>query len=480
MATHLDLHATAVNHHAAGRLAEAEALYRRTLAVEPSFAPALHLAGVAAAQTGRPAAGARLIRRCLRIAPETGAAFVHYGSALRLTNAMEGAEAVFRQALALLPADAEAADGLGGVLHVTARYGPSLRWLLRAHRVEPARVDTLINLGTVLRDSRRFADAEACLAAAIARRPDHAEAHRALAVTRLVQGDLERGFESFEWRWRRYAGPPWSGEPLGGSTILLHAEQGFGDTIQFARYAPAVSGRGGRVVLEVHPALVRLMRSLDPAVTVVASDAPVAPHDRHCPLLSLPRAFRTTLATVPAAVPYLAASPADEDRVVPRFAGTGGVRVGVVWAGNPRHANDRNRSLPVRMLEPLRRVPGVTLFSLQTGEARADAGAVGVDLMDGVADFADTAALLAHLDLVIAVDTGIVHLAGALGRPCWVLLPFAPDWRWLIDRPDTPWYPTLRLFRQPRPGDWATALATVAACLKAYAARQQATDGPAR
>jgi hypothetical protein len=261
-------------------------------------------------------------------------------------------------------------------------------------------------------------------------------------------------------------------------------DQGYGDAIQFVRYVPLVARiaaqGGGRVVLETHLLLYRLFnRCLGSSIQVLVRGEDPPPHDLHCPLMSLPRAFGTELETIPAGVPYLAPDPGDVDRWRGRLAGEdgdgAGLRVGLVWAGNPQHRNDRNRSIPVAALAPLLSVPGVRFVSLQTGDAAADLNRLpGVAIpkaMERVRDFADTAAILANLDLLVTVDTAIAHLAGAMGVPCWLMLPHVPDWRWMLDRADSPWYPSLRLFRQPRPGDWTTTLGTAAAVLKAQAAR---------
>ncbi|HYH23293.1 MAG TPA: glycosyltransferase family 9 protein [Azospirillum sp.] len=468
----------AVNHHVAGRLNEAERLYRLVLAVEPAAGQALHLLGVLEGQRGGAARAALLLGRAVHLDPDAAGPRAQRSGALRALALHDAAAVEARRALLTDPGLADAAANLGAAQVALGDCATAAVWLWRAHRLRPEQTETLLNLGMALRDLRRFGDAETCLRAALARRPNDADTHLALAVSRLVQGDLAGGWAEFEWRWQRLPGPVWAGEPLEGASILLHAEQGFGDTIQFARYAPLVAARGGRVILEVHPLLVRLLATLAPDVRVIARADTPPRTDHHCPLMSLPRAFGTTLTTIPANVPYLRPSEEDAGRWRRRLDGAPGLRVGLVWAGNPRHRNDRNRSLPVRHLAPLLGVPGVRFFSLQTGDARAalsalPGGAAVEDAMADVRDFAETAALLVNLDLVIAVDTAIVHLAGALGVPCWALLAHAPDWRWLLDRPDSPWYPSLRLFRQPRPGDWGTVTATAAAVLRAVTARQE-------
>jgi Flp pilus assembly protein TadD len=491
MATLLDALNAAVNHHMAGHADAAADAYRRILAVEPAQPETLHLSGVLRAQTGDAAAAVRWIGRAVRVRPTAPAPWGHLGAALRAAELPERAEPVLRRALALDPADGDALEAQGASLHALARYPDARHWLERAARLRPGHAATLLNLGTVLRDQRRFDEAEVCFDAVLARSPANADAHLARAVGRLVRGDLRAGWEGFEHRWHRFATPPWAGRPPGGATILLHMDQGFGDAIQFVRYAPLVAQiaaqGGGRVILETHLLLYRLFnRCLGSSIQVLTRGEAPPPHDIHCPLMSLPRAFGTSLADIPAAVPYLAPDPGDIARWHDRLDGLGGaeeerpssrmgLRVGLVWAGNPQHRNDRNRSIPTAALLPLLTAPGVRFVSLQTGEAAAELDRLpGVrvpNVMERVRDFADTAAILANLDLLVTVDTAVAHLAGAMGVPCWLMLPHVPDWRWMLDRADSPWYPSLRLFRQPRPGDWTTTLGTAAAVLKAQAAR---------
>jgi tetratricopeptide (TPR) repeat protein len=495
MTTLVDALNAAVNHHMAGHADAAADGYARVLAAEPAQPDALHLSGVLWAQTGNLAAAIRSIGRAIHVRPAAASPWGHLGAALRAAELPERAEPVLRRALALDPAQGDALDAQGASLHALARYPEARRWLERAARLRPGHAETLLNLGTVLRDLRRFDEADSCFDAVLTRNPGRSEAHLARAVGRLVRGDLRAGWEGFEHRWHRFAAPPWDGRPPGAATILLHMDQGFGDAMQFVRYAPLVAQiatrGGGRVVLETHLLLYRLFnRAFGQSVQVLVRGEEPPPHDLHCPLMSLPRAFGIDLATIPAAVPYLAPDPADVSRWRDRLSeqdgdgngsGAADLRVGLVWAGNPRHRNDRNRSIPVAALRPLLAVPGLRFVSLQTGDARADLHRLpgeGVrDAVERVRDFADTAAILANIDLLITVDTAMVHLAGAMGVPSWLMLPHVPDWRWLLDRADSPWYPSLRLFRQPRPGDWTTVIGTAAAVLKAQALRAARAAG---
>jgi hypothetical protein len=266
----------------------------------------------------------------------------------------------------------------------------------------------------------------------------------------------------------------WDGGQLAGRTILLHAEQGFGDTLQFIRYLPLVQERGRQIVLECQPELRRLLQSNMPDMSIVSRGHALPPFDVQCPLMSLPRIFATDLTNIPPSVPHLEANADDIAVWRNRLAEhTAPAKVGLVWAGNPDHANDRNRSVELASLAPLAEVPGVRFFSLQKGEAVSETNKLttNMDLTDTAAelmDFADTAALIANLDLIITVDTAVAHLAGAMGRPVWTLLPFVPDWRWLLNREDSPWYPTMRLFRQPTIGDWEAVFRRVAEELAAF------------
>jgi hypothetical protein len=323
----------------------------------------------------------------------------------------------------------------------------------------------------------RLDEARASFDRAVGIRPDFAQARWNRAQAMLLAGDFAQGWREHEWRLkahpelqRAFAQPLWLGEvPLDGKTILLHAEQGLGDTLQFCRYAPLVAARGGRVVLEVQKPLVDLMRDLPGVAAVVARGEPLPDFDLHCPLLSLPLAFGTRLDTIPAQMPYLGA-PAEraagwEARLTKR------PRIGLVWSGNAGHKRDRARSIPLYALMPVFDLDAATFVSLQKEARAADAAVLKqtaklIDVGAELETFADTAALIRQLDLVIAVDTSVAHLAGALGKPLWLLLPAAPDWRWLAGREDSPWYPTARLFRQTVTRAWGPVVARVRAALE--------------
>jgi len=468
---------TALRKHQDGRLAEAEALYRQVLTQQPDHADALHFLGVAAHQEGRNEPAEALIRRAIALRPGYAEAYSNLGAVLTQQGKLDEAVSAYRDAIRCKPGHAQAYANLGAALSVQGKLDEAAAACRQAIALMPGFAEAHSNLGAALKESGRFTEAVAAYEQAIRLKPDHAEAHFNLALTLLLLGDFSRGWQEYEWRWkargflspkRNFDQPLWGGEQLNGRRILLHAEQGLGDTIQFVRYAAQVSARGGKVVLECQPELHRLLEQL-PGVSLVAAGGPLPDFDLHCPLLSLGRAFATKLESIPNPVPYLSADPRLVDRWASRVTG-GETKVGLVWAGKATHPNDRNRSMRLRQFLPLAKVQGVRFYSLQAGPAARHAvtgppGLEVADLSDALSDLAETAAAIANLDLVISVDTAVAHLAGAMGKPVWVLLSFIPDWRWLLDRDDSPWYPTARLFRQKAIGRWDEVIDRVAECL---------------
>jgi tetratricopeptide (TPR) repeat protein len=465
---------------------EAIACHRAALALRPDFPEAQLNLGVALQAQGKLAEAVVCYRAALALRPDFVAAQYNLGNAARDQGKLDEAVACLRAALTLRPDFADAHNNLGKALGEQGRLDEALACYREALALGPDVAETHNNLGSALQQLGRLDEAIACYRSALQLDPELPDGHFNLALALLARGDMAEGWREHEWRWktpqlrmarRDFAHPQWRGEAAPGRTLLIHAEQGFGDTLQFCRYAPLAAARGPRVILEVPKPLVRLLRCLSGVDQVVAFGETLPPFDLHCPMLSLPLALRTTLETVPGTTPYLQADPARVEAWQARLiAGAGRApRVGLVWAGNPRNhspelaATDRRRSLPPERLASLFDVPGVRFFSLQKAGPLAPESFSLADFMAEMEDFADTAALVANLDLVISVDTAVVHLAAALGKPVWVLDRFDSCWRWL-GRRDSPWYPTLRLYRQPRPGDWNRVLAEVTRDLRVVAA----------
>ena len=391
------------------------------------------------------------------------------------------AESCARRSIELRPDYAEGWNNLGNALQEQGRMEEADACYHTALRIKPGLADAHYNLGNARRRMLRLPEARACYEEAIRLSPRHVKAHWNLSLTLLLAGDLERGWEEFEWRWkspktppRRFPQPPWDGSSLEGRTILLHAEQGLGDTIQFIRYADMVKKAGATVVVECSAKLGPILATAPGVDRVVETGTCLPEFDVHVPLMSLPRLFRTTVPDIPARVPYLTVDAERRRRWEQRLARVHKPRVGLAWKGNPQQSDDRFRSIAWETLAPLTEIAGVAWFSLQYGDRPgASLGGEVIDLAPETEDFRDAGAAIQQLDLVISVDSAMAHLAGALARPVWVLVPFLPDWRWLLDRPATPWYPTMRLFRQPERGDWESVVDLVGKALI-----QECSKGP--
>ena len=472
-----------------GRGDDAVACYHRALVLRPDYALALNNLGLALRGLRRVDEAVAAHRRAVAIDP--GYADGHDGLAAALARAGQADAAIdhYRHALSLAPDHVEALVNLGNLWRDAGRVDDALALQRRAAALRPRDTEVLNNLGITLRERNEVAEAIDCFRRAVTAQPSHVGAHVNLGMALLAAGDFAAGCAEYEWRrrWERRAegraAPLWDGRPLGPRTLLLWSEQGLGDTIQFIRYAKLLRRRAGRILLACPPPLARLMRSARGLDAVIPIGDALPPVDAYLPLLSAMHRLGASLGTIPTEVPYLAAEPGRVAALAPVLAGER-PRVGLVWSGNPDHPNDRRRSIPLRLLRPLLEFRGPRFVSLQTGPRAADladaamAGRI-LDLGPHLLDFADTAAALTRLDLVIAVDTAVAHLAGALGRPCWLLLPFSADWRWLMEREDSPWYPSLRLFRQPRPGAWEPVVAAVARELAPWAGEELKVRGTA-
>lgn len=430
--------------------------------------------------SGQLAAAEVILRDILQQAPDLAEAHANLALLHDRRGEPELAEAGYRHALSLFPGLVQAHLNFSLLLAAQQRFAEAETSCRQALRFAPGAPDAWSQLGVLLACRKREAEAEQCYRTALTLAPEHGAARFNLAYLLLRHGDYEKGWECFEARdWyavleRELPLPRWQGETLAGKTILIGLEAGHGDMIQFCRYAAQLKAAGARrVSLLCHPPLARLLRTLPGVDELIAlGDGSPDPHwDYWTPPLSLPRRFATRLDSIPAELPYLAADPAAAAAWAARLAGYPGLRVGLVWKGNPRFENDSERSLPsLQTLAKLGQIPGVSFFSLQKGAGEDEAQAPPfplVDLAAHLGDFADTAAIIANLDLVISVDTAVAHLSGALGKPCWILLPdFKTDWRWLTEREDSPWYPgVVRLFRQPPGGGWSPVVTALAEAL---------------
>jgi tetratricopeptide (TPR) repeat protein len=464
----------------AGRIPEAIEAFQAALARQPQSAAAHANLANALTRAHRFGEAVDEARAALARDPDLADAYVTSGSALRELGRNEEAIAALRRAIELTPDSAPAHANLGNALLEQDDTAAAEAQFRRAIELNPNLAEAHSGLGYLLTNAKRFPEAIAACERAIALRPDFAEAHWNEGFAYLLAGDFEHGWEKYEWRKRhpRYAAayrsfdaPTWEGEDLAGRTLMIHAEQGLGDSIQFIRYAEPLAARGARVVVACDRALIDLFRRVRGVADAVDKNGAMPPFDVWIDQMSLPRVTRTRLDSIPAPDAYLSADPA---RVAAwRHELPQDLKIGLVWAGNPTHSNDRRRSMPVEAMRPVVAVSGPTFVSLQVGtKSREVERLPGVlDIAGRLTDFMATAAVVETLDLVIAVDTAVTHLAAAMGKPAWTLLPFDPDWRWVVAHPDTtPWYPSMRLFRQSRSGDWDGVAARVAAAVRALAA----------
>ena len=462
--------------HALKRDGEALGVLDKALALRPGDPDALHYRGNTLLALARPAEALACFDTVLTHEPRHIEALLNRGVALATLQRPQEALAAFGAALAVAPKHGGAHYNRGNALAALGRNEEALAAFDRSLSLAPDHAAAWNNRGRALQALNRCAEAVESYDRALALQKDYADAHFNRALALLTLGDLPRGFADYEWRWKRsgmtdtrrnYRGRLWLGEyPIAGKTILLGAEQGLGDTIQFARYVPLLARAGAKVVLEVQAELKALLSQLDGVASCHARGEALPPYDIYCPLGSLPLALKTETATIPSDIPYLRA---DERRIGkwrPQIEALPGKRVALAWAGHARHANDRNRSMALEALTPLFALEGISFVSIQRelrdGEDQALSRFQRVThIGGGLDDMADTAAVIALADLTLAVDTSVAHLAGALGRALSLMLPFAPDWRWTLGGERCPWYPQARLYRQPAPGDWASVVAAL-------------------
>ncbi|HET9715573.1 MAG TPA: tetratricopeptide repeat protein [Pseudolabrys sp.] len=456
-----------------GQFSESIASYDRALMIKPGQPAILVARGNTKFAMGFHAAALNDYDDALAQKPNFAEAHGNRGNALRELGRHQQALEAFDRSLALKPDYEEGYNNRGNALNELNRPEEALADYDIALGLNPNNAYAWVNRGTSLRYLGRFQEALASFDRAIELHPALAEAHWNSSLLCLSIGDFARGWEGYEWRWRRggamqprdFPQPQWRGEDVAGRTILLHAEQGFGDSIQFLRYVPMVAARGAKILLELPQSLIPLVPKCDAIIGLYCRGDRLPSFETHCPLMSLPLAFETRVESIPTVVPYLQTQ---DERLVfwqKRLADIPRPRIGLTWSGKTTHKNDHNRSIPLQMLEPILSIRGVHFISLQREYRESDALTLArlpiLRLEDEIRDFSDTAAILSEIDLIISVDTAVAHLAGALARPLWLLIPHIQDWRWLTQRCDSPWYPTARLFRQPRTGGWPKVIAQV-------------------
>jgi Flp pilus assembly protein TadD len=493
-----------------GQSAEAGGMLQQILAADINDSPVWHQLGVTAHTAGWSEAAVEFFSRAVTLAPQSAVLFSNLGHVLSVVGRLDEGIAACRRAIKIQPDYAEAHNNLGIALDRLERHGQAVEAFRTAVKLKENYAEAFNNMGNALAMLGKIDEAVAVYRRALELRPDYANAsfnlgvalgrvgryeeacvacrraseldpsHKVADLSRalfhLIEGEFEQGLPLYEVRWatpdhnsprRDFAQPMWDGGPLDGKILLIHAEQGFGDSIQFIRYATLAAERGGQVIVEGPEALLEVFSTVKGIGQLVPQGAALPHFDLHVPMMSLPLAFRTTLETIPQKVPYISADAARREFWRAWLAeNDASMKVGLVWAGRPTHTGDRQRSMHLRQFLPIFRVPDVDFVSLQF-----DRGIEQIAQLPGrqpirdasadIHDFADTAALVSQLDLVIAVDTAVAHLAGALGKPVWVLLPSPPDWRWMLRREDSPWYPAMRLFRQQRALEWDPVIARV-------------------
>jgi tetratricopeptide (TPR) repeat protein len=502
----------AKQHRSAGRLQQADEICCQILQAAPDHPIALHLRALIAHKAGKHLAAIELNRQAIAVNSRDPLLHWTLAEMFRLDGDLNAALVANNQALSLQADYAEAQNSLGLIFSAQGRHEEALLHFSRAVVVSPELTSAHSNMGralvalgpfdealapkteTIRLDPtpdafytravtffqlKRFDEAEDDATRILALQPSHADAHMLLAASNLLQGKLAEGFAHFEWRWgtsivtsRPSLPTPWIGNNPSGKRLLVYTEQGLGDTLQFCRYLPRLHEQGAQLVLSAQNELRTLIGTNMPWLHMPQVRDKLPPTDIQCSLLSLPHLFGTTLATIPNAVPYLAA-PSNADARFAAIRQIPDLKVGLVWAGNPNKPLDTLRSISLSTLTPIFQVRGARFFSLQVGAA-AQAHTNLIDLAPMLADFAQTAGAIASLDLVITVDTAVAHLAGAMGKPVWIMLEFIPDWRWLLDRTDSPWYPTARLFRQKTSGDWGPVIKDVGDALAAAARNKHA------
>jgi tetratricopeptide (TPR) repeat protein len=478
------------------KYAEAIKYYKKAVQLKPDFAEAYNHLGVVLNVQGHPAEAIDNYKQALRLDPNYAEVYNNMGIALKEQKQFVEAILRFKQAIRLDPDFAEAYYNLANSLRDETRCTEAIENYRQAVRLKPDYAEAYNHLGIVLNAQGGYAEIIENLEAiesykrALQLNPDFAEAHSNLSLVLLRTGRLIEGWKEYEWRRNPkldittyphcYEIPRWDGSDFSGKRLLVHYEQGLGDTLHFVRYLPMVKARGGTVILEVRKPLYQLLQGfpgVDELVEASLDNKPVVKFDHHISLMDLPKIFETSLETIPAEVPYINCCPKKAELWRNKLAGPD-YKVGIVWAGSPSHSNDQNRSCTLKYFEPLTKIEGIRLYGLQKGKAAEQVEKLADEMIitnlgTEFEDFTDTAAAIENLDLVISVDTSVLHLAGAMGKPIWTLLPFAPEWRWMLNRQDSPWYPTMKLFRQKKWGQWESVFQDVAEELRTIPAKHK-------
>jgi cytochrome c-type biogenesis protein CcmH/NrfG len=461
------------------RSLEAARAFAAVLAVQPECVEAHAQLGQLLFQSNQFPAALQCLQQAARLSPDMPRLNSLIAAVLRKQGRLAESAASCERETRISPNDPDAHYNLALARQTLQQIPEAIAAYRAALRLRPDYLDALLGLGRSLRQDRQTEAALHCFTDAVRLAPSEARAHWELGTTQLALGQFAAGWQGFEWRWQlkdfttpppRYQQPQWDGRDLGDRRIFLHCEQGYGDVIQFVRYAALVAARGGHVLLGCPQPLQRLMETVPGVAQIVTTRENLPPFDTHAPLMSLPSIFGTTLETIPGTIPYLHPRITTASKWIEAFPGK---NVGVAWAGSSAHPNDANRSLPPQFLKPLLRLPGIRWHSLQTGDAarvlaQPDFAGRIFDLGSRLSDFYDTAEAIRELDLVLAVDTAVAHLAGALRKTVWLLLPYEAEWRWMTARDDSPWYPTMRLFHQSSPGNWEELLERVASQLQIF------------
>ncbi|HYV36008.1 MAG TPA: tetratricopeptide repeat-containing glycosyltransferase family protein [Gemmataceae bacterium] len=465
-----------------GRLTEATACYRRALQLDPNLADAWNNLGIALDLQGQLDEATLCFQKALQLKPSCGQAFINWGLTLERLGKVDEALQCMHKALQLNPNDPSPSIHLGNFHKRQNDLDEAVKCYQQALQLAPGDFRTRVNLGHVYQEQSRFEQALACYDEAMRGNESEPGPHHNRALLWLLLGNWTQGWPEYEWRWQTpgferlsFTQPRWDGTPLNGRTVLVLPEQGLGDTLQFIRYVPLVQQRGGRVLLGCTPRMAPLLRDCFGLTELAIQGGPFPQFDTYVPLQSLPGIMGTTPANVPGGVPYIRAHADLVAHWRQQLEPMKGFKIGIAWQGNPEYQYDRQRSITLACFARLAAIPGVQLVSLQKGpgtdQLASLAGRCAVRDLGGTLDeragaFMDTAAVMMNLDLVITSDTAGAHLAGALGVPVWVALPMVPDWRWLLQREDSPWYPTMRLFRQQRRGDWQDVFERIASALQ--------------